>query len=269
MDFSKQFDERWENVIRPAIESVDGSEGKLKAVRTDSRVINDSILTEILGEISSARLIFADLTSRGVLDGRAVRSANVMYELGLAHSVRLPEEIIAVKSDDFALEFDIANVRVNKYLPDVDGDGAIAQLTSAMESALKEIDLSKHLAVKTTVSKLHFLDFVELFQLKFGSDVDVKLPGQSYAIEQGDVIRLASLRRILDLGIASIDSGFEELDQKLLMDMRQSIMSGAPDDLAIQFLRFAKGATKLKLTPFGEAVFENLVENMITKKTTQ
>src|SRR5689334_15398165 len=83
MPFSDAFGERWERVIVPSATAVG-----LRAFRVDSRVVSDSILSDILSGISRATLLVADVST----DANGYRNANVLYELGLAHAVRQPEE---------------------------------------------------------------------------------------------------------------------------------------------------------------------------------
>ena len=56
MSFDSRFDQRWNEVIAPAIRQVLRDEVPLEPLRVDSRKVSDSILTEILDEISKSRL---------------------------------------------------------------------------------------------------------------------------------------------------------------------------------------------------------------------
>jgi len=156
MSFDDRFQPRWEDVISPAIRSVAINDTSFEPHRVDSRRIGDSILTEILGGITNDRLIFADVTTSGHVEGEPIRSGNVMYEIGLAHSVRLPEEVLIFRSDSDRLLFDIANVRVNFYDPDGDPAHARSQVSDAIIESLKEIDLKRILAVKSAAQSLDF-----------------------------------------------------------------------------------------------------------------
>src|SRR5262245_50584462 len=92
MSFRSLFNKRWESVISPAIKKVQRNNIPLEPHRVDSRRVSDSILTEILTGISSALVIFADISSLGTIEDKPIRNGNVMYEIGLAHATRLPEE---------------------------------------------------------------------------------------------------------------------------------------------------------------------------------
>jgi hypothetical protein len=135
MSFDQRFQRRWEEVIEPGINSVQVAGQRLKAYRVNASVIGDSILTEILGGIGRARIIFADVTSHnleGATEEMPIRNGNVMYEVGIAHATRLPEEVLLFRSDRQRLLFDVANVRVNCYDPDNDPETARTVVSSAI-----------------------------------------------------------------------------------------------------------------------------------------
>ncbi len=73
MPFAPKFDVIFEEVLRPAIEDVG-----LAPVRADQIYGNKRIMQDVWDSIKAARMIVAELTGR---------NANVLYELGLAHSL--------------------------------------------------------------------------------------------------------------------------------------------------------------------------------------
>lgn len=173
MSFDKRFDNRWNNVIKPSIESVEwqinDESGVFLAERVDARRIGDSILTEILNGISSSALFFADITTIGhIEDGdsdkrtKAVRNANVMYEVGLAHATRLPEEVLIYRSDNDEISFDMANMRVNFYDPDGRPGKSQEELKDALLSAFKGLDLRRHLSVQRVADSMDYTSMMVL-----------------------------------------------------------------------------------------------------------
>ena len=151
MPFDDRLEPRWKTVISPAIEAIN-----LEPKRVDARVVSESVLTEILQGITSAKLIFADVSS---LDGH--RNPNVMYELGIAHAVRQPTEVVVFRDDDSVLPFDVANARVNRYEPNPEADqnGARAHVVEALQDAVKEIDLTRSMAVELAQTRLDQTSF--------------------------------------------------------------------------------------------------------------
>ena len=56
-------------------------------------------------------------------------NANVLYEVGLAHALRAPEQVLLFRSDADPLLFDVSGIRVHTYDPDGDPEGAKKKLT--------------------------------------------------------------------------------------------------------------------------------------------
>jgi len=154
MSFDPQFTRRWDEVLKPAISRVRLRDQPLEPHRVDARRISDSILTEILGEISSCRLIIADISTIGYLESKPIRNANVLYEVGLAQACRLPEEVLLFRSDSDEILFDLSNVRLNKYSPEENPEEAINIVTNGIVDSLRELDLSRHLTVKNIAESL-------------------------------------------------------------------------------------------------------------------
>jgi hypothetical protein len=154
MSFASKFAFRWEEVIQPAIRRIRANEVPFEPVRVDTRRVSDSILTEILRGVSQSRLIFADITTIGILEDRPVRNSNVLYEVGLAHATRRPEEVLLFRSDDDALPFDTAHTRVNSFSPETAPDAAKDAIAHAMMDALRETDLQRSLAVQKAADSL-------------------------------------------------------------------------------------------------------------------
>jgi hypothetical protein len=154
MSFDPRLEHRWRSVIMPAIGEVKIDGTPLEAHRVDARSVSDSILTEILSGIGNALVVFGDLTSLDTLNGVTLRNPNVFYELGIAHSMRLPEEVLLFRSDDGPLIFDVANIRVNRYDPDGDPVKAQAQVRESISAALKEINLTRNLVVENYAARL-------------------------------------------------------------------------------------------------------------------
>ncbi|HBH79512.1 MAG TPA: hypothetical protein DDY39_06760 [Nitrospira sp.] len=189
MSFAAPFRYRWEAVIEPAIISAG-----LKPFRVDASTVSDSILTQILRGISDSRLVFADITS---LSG--YRNSNVMYEIGLAHAVRQPQEVILFRSDNEHLLFDVAHVRVNHYAPDTNEADSKASIVKALTEAMAEINQCKAIAVHKALDALdqHAFDLlldamkgaIRYPQLKTMRDHLVNAP------------KVSALYKLLELGL--------------------------------------------------------------------
>lgn len=236
MDFDNRFDNRWEKIIKPAVESIKHKEISLEPYRADIRKISDSILTDILIGIGNCQLFFADLTTIGYLDKKAIRNWNVMYEIGIAHAVRLPEEVVLFKSDDDDLPFDLANVRVNKYDPDKKPDEAIDKVMNAIKYAFDEINLQKHLAVSRTAESLDFHSHLILMYIKSEQRNGVLKLGLEHLSD--NPLLANSISRLLELGILRVQ--YAPLTAKTLHNLLEK--------------RKYEELISYKITPFGSEV---------------
>ena len=146
-----------DEIICPAIEN--GKYGlALKPYRVDYSVSSESITVEILHHIINSRLIFCDLSPIGHLlenNKKVIRNSNVMYELGLVHARRMPEEIIAISTDLSNLPFDTSNLRVHEYDRN-DVLRSIEKISKIIYEQIRNIDLTKSEFVKRVVKQLDY-----------------------------------------------------------------------------------------------------------------
>jgi hypothetical protein len=246
MSFAAQFDARWIQVIEPAIRSVRRDQQPFKPLRVDARTVSDSILTEILSGIGRSRLVLADVTAIGKVNrkAKAVQNPNVMYEVGLAHAVRLPEEVLLFRSDRAPLLFDLANVRVNQYDPDGNPAAAKEQIASAIIDALREVDLARHLAVARAAERLDYMSFWVLAEAQDGKGISHPI---SRTMRQGveNPPRERAIERLLEMGAIRaryVRWTAERLDE----------IGGQPDG---ELLRY-------HTTEFGKAVYRRIGVDM-------
>jgi hypothetical protein len=257
MSFNARFDHRWTHVLKPAIESIALNNQPLQAHRADSSLSGDSVLTQILDDIARCRLFVADITALGQLghdddnnDNKnnknryVVRNQNVFYEVGLAHAVRLPEEVLLFRSDDEPLAFDISNVRVHSYDPDGNPDGARAVVQDVIAGSIRELDLRKQLSIRRAAEGL---DYESLFVLAEAQGLaGVRSPARRSvrdALSAGP--RLDSISRLLEIG--AIQSRFAHFTTLTLQSSEQVD---------------AEELVRYHATPFGGALFDHVVEEM-------
>ena len=153
MSFAAEFHARWNDVLLPAIESDLG----LKANRVDYNLSGESIVHDILDGIANARLVIADITSTHMSDPSGVlwpqRNGNVMWEVGIAHTMRLPDEVIMVRSDDDPSIFDLTQFRAFNYDPT--NAAAARQIVSYLaQDRLKNLELTKQRKVTEAIESL-------------------------------------------------------------------------------------------------------------------
>jgi hypothetical protein len=244
MSFDPVFDKRWNEVIAPAIRLVEVGGVSLVPIRVDARRVSDSILTEILTGISRARIIFADITTIRRVNGRPFRNGNVMYEVGIAHAVRQPEEVLLFRSDNDDLLFDVANVRVNRYDPDNDPEGAIEMVGHSIVEALQEVQLQKSLAVKSTADRLDYKSLLILSQA--GKQEGLSPPTTRTMREAlGNMSLITSIIRLLEIG--AISTSYQEISPELIESQKDQ-----PSEIIMKY----------RITSFGRAVLEHAAKNI-------
>ena len=211
MSFDPRFDKRWTDVIAPGITDALTPQSALVPHRIDLSRRGDSILAEILDEISRCRLIVADITTIGSVNGSPVRNSNVLYELGLAHSARMPEEVIVLRSDSDFLPFDVANVRVHSYSPDTESAAARDVVRRLVREAQDTIDLTRSRTVARVAEVLDFECWDALYDI--ASTGPIGHPGRADVVAQltgilQAVSRIGGIQRLLEFG--AIESSLRE-----------------------------------------------------------
>ena len=196
MSFKPQFQSRRDQVIVPGITEVG-----LEPLIVNASKVSDSILTDILRGIGESRLVLADVSCE---DG-SYRNGNVMYEVGIAHATRLPEEVVLFRSDNERLPFDITNVRVNDYDPDGNTGSAKTKLKEALRDAIRAIDTTRHLAVNGASEAIDLAGFTLLLDALQKNGI-VKYPRLATVEEfLTSTPKITALSRLLELGLLTAD----------------------------------------------------------------
>jgi len=125
MPFDPEFQPIYEQLIRPALE-----EAGYEVNRADSFFGQENILRDIVRGIADASLVVAELTTL---------NANVLYELGLCHGLKIPTVLIAQSIDE--IPFDLRSYRTLIYSTNFDQVGKLKQslLEIAVRHQKKEI----------------------------------------------------------------------------------------------------------------------------------
>lgn len=239
MSFSDKFLHRWENVIQPGIQRIRIGEKPLEAIRVDQQKISDSIMTKILMRIASARLVLADISSMGKIENRTVRNENVMYEVGLAQAVRLPEEVVLLRSDEDDLSFDVKDIRVQKYDPENDPEGAQDIVAHAVLESLRGVDLLKAIAVKQALNKLDFQCWSLLLEAGIKPIKHPVIRTMRDAVGPG-IARLPALSRLLEMEL--IRTRYEKITPEIF----QAFNDGEQPERLFKYeeTEFGKAVTK-------------------------
>lgn len=120
-------------ILKPAIVEVG-----LEANWVDAAQMSNSIMHQILKGIGQANLFLGEISSVA-----HVRNGNVMYEVGIAHATRLPEEVILFRADSDPLPFDVQGINVNSYDPYGNHAEANRIVKQGLKEAMNEVNLGK------------------------------------------------------------------------------------------------------------------------------
>jgi hypothetical protein len=115
MPFDADLSETYKSVVKNAIE---GCGLGLVCRRADDYKTNKAIVQDIWKAICEARVVVADLTGL---------NPNVMYELGMAHTVGKETILIHQKDQKIAFPFDLAHIRRIEYVNDAPGRKKLEQ----------------------------------------------------------------------------------------------------------------------------------------------
>lgn len=176
MSFSDVYENRFRDVLAPAIQSVIYRGTKLSPIRVDLSKSGDSILTEIVDGIAHSTLVLADVSvlGRDSKSGKPYRNGNVMYEVGIALACRQPAEVLLLRDDNDPFLFDVSTVP-HKQIDFSEPTVARSLIAVEIEARLSEIqniyDARLQIAVATmTAHERALLDVFSKFDMthKFG-----------------------------------------------------------------------------------------------------
>ena len=193
MSFDDAHEDRFQNVMRPAIENIHVRGTPLSAKRVDLSKTGDSILTEIMDGIAHAELILADVSTAGrdSKTGNPYRNANVMYEVGLALACRQTTEVLLVRDDQDPFLFDVSDIP-HRHIDFTDHEQATRMLHESLVGRLQERklldDARLRIAARTLTAE-------ERVILKAFSQYD---PSKTFWMEHLSISARASMARLLD-----------------------------------------------------------------------
>ena len=112
MSFEQRFNDRFDSIIKPAIEDELIAGVQLTAFKVNNSLTGDSILTDIADGIVHSAIFLADVSviDEGRYAETPIRNGNVMYEVGLALASRQPSEVLLVRDDTKKFLFDVSTI---------------------------------------------------------------------------------------------------------------------------------------------------------------
>ncbi len=193
MSLADEYEERFQQIIRPAIEEIRRGNVALRANRVDLSKSGDSILSSIMDGVAHSEMVLADVSTigRDVKTGTPFRNGNVMYELGLALACRQPSEVLVIRDDHDRFLFDVSTIP-HKRLDFTDSERAKTELKEEMVSRLKERDHLQDVRLELAVATLTGQERQILEALsEYG-------PEQVFLLTGTNLATLAGVPRLLD-----------------------------------------------------------------------
>lgn len=115
MPFTESMTTIYTSIIKPVVES---SNFNFVCKRADEIKSNKSIMEDIWKSICEAQLVVADLTGL---------NANVMYELGIAHTLGKETILLYQKNSEIKFPFDLSHIRRIEYTDSIEGSKKLEQ----------------------------------------------------------------------------------------------------------------------------------------------
>ena len=207
MSFASQYENRFTQVIAPAIQRVLVEGRRLRPYRVDISKSGDSILTDISDGIAHSRLILADISTvgRDAVTGEPYRNGNVMYEVGIALACRQPSDVLLIRDDYDKFLFDVSTIP-HVTLDFTNIPVAVQTLAEHLLARVREQKLLYDARVQIAVSSLSAEEITLLKQTKEYTATtvwgrEVKGLATWYAL---------ATSRLLDKGIIKLAGEFTE-----------------------------------------------------------
>ncbi|MEL7591762.1 MAG: hypothetical protein AAGU17_10780, partial [Anaerolineaceae bacterium] len=207
MSFDPIYDNRYTQVIAPAIRRVLLNGVPLLPFRVDTSSSGDSIITSINDGIAHSRLILADISTVGKdsITGAPYRNSNVMYEVGIALACRQPSDVLLIRDDHEKLLFDVSTIP-HLTMDFTNTKDAVQFLSDQLVARINEQIFILDARIQIAMASLSAGEVVLLKQLKNYDAAtawgrDVKGLADWYAL---------ATNRLLDKGIIKLVGEFEE-----------------------------------------------------------
>lgn len=243
MSFDSEFDERWQQIIEPVIRE----DLKLIPNRVDYNRSGENVIHDILDGIAHSRLVLAEITSSEMMDTSRIywpqRNGNVMWELGVAHVMRMPDEVVIIRSDRERTIFDLTQFRAFDYDPE-DFAASREMLKTLLGDRLISIDQSKSYHVKICANSLDFNSWLLLLSACLTGEMRPPVIRNLGEILRG-VSTIPAITRLLEMGALSTEYPLATVE----------ILKTSVDLPSEELLKY-------KVTPFGIAVAKYIADQM-------
>jgi hypothetical protein len=214
MSFAPEFDNTWTRIIEPAIES----DVKLKPNRVDYNRSGESIIHDILDGIAHARLVLGDITSAKMFDASGTcwpqRNGNVMWEVGIAHVTRVPDEVILIRADNEPSIFDLTQFRAFPYDPS-NIAGSRAMVAALCKDRLRAVQQFRADYLARYAKGLDYRAWLVLLEASRGNSVKPPMLRTIVDALRGIAV-LPAITRLLEIG--ALETAYATMTPELIRE---------------------------------------------------
>jgi hypothetical protein len=166
-----------------------------------------------------------------------------MWELGIAHVMRMPDEVVVIRSDNDPSIFDLTQFRAFPYEPR-DVAGSRQMLTTLAKDRLRAVEQVAADHVRRCAASLDYAGWMVLSNAAARQGID---PPVSRTMGQvmGNMATIPAIARLLDMG--ALSTLFARITPEAL-----GTMGNGP----------AEQMMKYRITPFGAAILRYCVQQM-------
>ncbi len=193
MPFDDSFDKKFE-----IINKIAKNLGFLNANRVKENKSTAIITDEIYEGIANSKFLLFDLSNDPKYDKKHP-NLNVMYELGIAVTIREPGDIIIIKDLSEEIEklpFDIRTIRIHRHPENIDE----ALLKKELEDGIKNQEWYKSKRVKSAIESLDEIGLGLIYQIGY------RPKGYNHFNSMRMPIEVKfSISRLIDLGILKFE----------------------------------------------------------------
>lgn len=200
MPFHDSFDDKFRNIISTSAKN----SGFKKAERVKEDWEANVITDRIFDGIANSKMILFDLADdpKSPCQFSKQINGNVLYELGVANSIREPEDIVLIRErSSVKIPFDISGLNINMY----EGELLTDWLSDKLQKALKKQKWYTSKRVKSAANSIDEYAFELMYR------IGCRPPGfNHFNISKMPYEVRFSVLRLIDLGILWFATGIDE-----------------------------------------------------------
>jgi hypothetical protein len=173
----------------------------------------------------------------------------LLYEIGIAHACRRPEEVVLFRSDNLPLDFDVQGVRVHTYTPDANQKAAEDFVVQTVLESLRSVETARRVAIRAAAQRLTLGAYSLLLEAHQGSLIQHP-PTKTMGEVLAGLERARAIELLLELG--AIEARPMTVTSELLDKAERQ------PDVEAPWLHY-------ELSPFGKVLAGHIIEQTLPK----